>query len=162
MMRGARTPHGRVRILNATDSRVSVPISLVIELIAAGLHSGGSIPGVLVAVGENLKTNVGVALTRAGRSLLLGASWREAWNGAPRELRVVEEALVHAWEFGAPAAEALRSAREASEREALARAKVEAQRLGVMLVVPLGLCFLPSFILLAVVPLVVILAGGWQ
>jgi pilus assembly protein TadC len=103
---------------------------------------------------------VGTCLVRAGRSLLLGATWREAWEEAPAELRVLEEALVHAWEFGAPAAEALRSAREISEREALARAKAEAQRLGVRLVVPLGLCFLPSFILLAVVPLVAILAGA--
>lgn len=156
----ARTPSSRVRALRSTESGISVPTSLMIELIAAGLHSGGSIPRVLVAVGEAIETDVGTCLVRAGRSLLLGATWREAWEEAPAELRVLEEALVHAWEFGAPAAEALRSAREISEREALARAKAEAQRLGVRLVVPLGLCFLPSFILLAVVPLVAILAGA--
>ncbi|MCU1692975.1 MAG: hypothetical protein JWM64_2066, partial [Frankiales bacterium] len=52
-------------------------------------------------------------------------------------------------------------ARLAAEARASATARAEqrARRAGVLAVAPLGLCFLPAFVLLGVVPVVVGLAG---
>jgi pilus assembly protein TadC len=40
-----------------------------------------------------------------------------------------------------------------------ARAEAGAQRLGVLVVLPLGLCFLPAFLLTGVVPVIVAVLG---
>ena len=52
----------------------------------------------------------------------------------------------------------LHAAADAIRREAQDRSETAAARLGVWLVVPLGLCFLPAFFLIAVVPAVISLA----
>ena len=55
---------------------------------------------------------------------------------------------------GVPAAGLLRSAAEQARREARSAGERAAASLGVMLMLPLGLCILPSFMLLGVAPLV--------
>lgn len=140
---------------------VPLPAAVIIELLSASLASGAAIPRALTAVGDSIEGHAGQFLSQAGRSLLLGAGWREAWEGAPQSLLIIPKTLRHSWEFGAPCAEALSAARSASEKEALTAAKERAQKLGVTLVVPLGLCFLPSFVALAVIPIVATLAEQW-
>ncbi|MYW04674.1 type II secretion protein F, partial [Streptomyces sp. SID3343] len=56
---------------------------------------------------------------------------------------------------GAPAAQAV--ARAADEQRAAQRrtATAAARRVGVRATVPLGLCFLPAFLLIGVVPIVI-------
>jgi pilus assembly protein TadC len=156
-----RHTHMRAIHLTRQPEMPEVPLALVIELLSAAIASGASIPRALTAVGESLDSETGDALARVGRALLLGASWREAWHGTSDALDVLSKTLRYAWEFGAPCADALHAAREAAEREELTAAKERAQKLGVHLVVPLGLCFLPSFIVLSIIPLVVTLAGSW-
>ena len=56
---------------------------------------------------------------------------------------------------GVPAAELLRSEAEERRRSALADSQQQAQALGIRLMVPLGVCVLPAFMILAVVPLFV-------
>ncbi|MCA1721019.1 MAG: type II secretion system F family protein, partial [Actinobacteria bacterium] len=67
--------------------------------------------------------------------------------------------LARAAEGGAPVADTV--ARLAQDARAVARAAGEqaARRVGVLVVAPLGLCFLPAFVLLGVVPVVLGLAG---
>jgi hypothetical protein len=68
-------------------------------------------------------------------------------------------ALVRASDGGAPVAAAV--ARLAADARAAARERDRraARQAGVRAVLPLGLCFLPAFVLLGVVPVVVGLAG---
>lgn len=68
-------------------------------------------------------------------------------------------ALGRAAEGGAPVAAAV--ARLAADARARSRAQSElaARRVGVLVVAPLGLCFLPAFVLLGVVPVVAGLVG---
>jgi tight adherence protein B len=54
---------------------------------------------------------------------------------------------------GVPAAELLRSDGRERRRDALAAAQVAAQALSVRLMIPLGVCVLPAFLILSVVPL---------
>jgi hypothetical protein len=102
---------------------------------------------------------LGPALRRAGRALLLGATWAEAWDGAPEVLAPLVDALEPAWVDGAAPGPLLRQAAGSVRSTRHREAQEAAARLGVRLVLPLGLCFLPAFVLLGLVP-VVLAAGG--
>ena len=140
----------------ATASSSGVDEALVLDLAAAALACGASLPGALRALGEALDEE---ELAVAGRALLLGADWEEAWDApddeAWRERRSrLEGCLRPGWEDGAsPApllegtAASLRAGRRAADEEA-------AERLAVRLVLPLGLCHLPAFVVLGIAPVV--------
>lgn len=131
----------------------------MLEVLAAACRTGASLPRALCATGAAVGGTRGTALERAGHGLVLGADWHEAWTGAPGELAPVVRALRPAWEDGARPAEALHTAAEAVRREQHARALEAAGRLGVRLVLPLGLCYLPAFVLVGLVPVLVSMAG---
>ena len=140
----------------ATAPVCRVDEALVLDLAAAALSAGASLPGALQALGEALDER---GLTVVGRALLLGAEWDEAWqapdDAAWRERRTrLEGCLRPGWEDGASptallvgTAAALRAGRRAADEEA-------AERLAVRLVVPLGLCHLPAFVVLGIAPVV--------
>ncbi|MEP6479956.1 MAG: type II secretion system F family protein [Rhodoglobus sp.] len=67
----------------------------------------------------------------------------------------VDEALDLSRRAGVPAADLLRSAADEARRDARAAAQVKAESLGVRLMLPLGLCILPAFMVLGVLPLLV-------
>lgn len=143
-------------VASATVPTSRVDEALVLDLAAAALACGASLPGALQALGEALEEE---ELVVAGRALLLGADWDEAWNAPDNEewrqrRRRLEGCLRPGWEDGAsPAplltgtAASLRAGRRAADEEA-------AERLAVRLVLPLGLCHLPAFIVLGIAPVV--------
>ena len=59
-----------------------------------------------------------------------------------------------------PPGAALRAAAGTLRRERHVRALEAAARLGVRLVLPLGLCYLPAFVLVGLVPVIVSMAAG--
>jgi tight adherence protein B len=61
---------------------------------------------------------------------------------------------------GVPAAALLRAAADERRRDARARSAVAAERLGIALMLPLGVCILPAFLLVGVVPLFVALLSS--
>jgi tight adherence protein B len=67
---------------------------------------------------------------------------------------LVDRVLALSARAGVPAADLLRSEAEEARREATAAAQQQAEALAVRLMLPLGLCVLPSFIVLGVVPLI--------
>ncbi|WXF90273.1 hypothetical protein WDV91_12795 [Curtobacterium flaccumfaciens pv. flaccumfaciens] len=67
----------------------------------------------------------------------------------------LREVLDLARRAGVPAAGLLRRAAEDVRDEAAADGLVAAERLAVRLVLPLGVCVLPAFVLVGVVPVVV-------
>jgi hypothetical protein len=100
----------------------------------------------------------GERLSRVGTLLALASSWDEAWAPMPSDagLRL---ALRGAWESGAAPGPALQVAANQARRRRRAAARTAAATLGTRLVLPLGLCFLPAFVLLGLVPVVLSLAG---
>ena len=141
-------------------SEPSVDVTVVLDLLAAALASGAGLPRSLDAVGRSVGGVDGTSLSRAAAALLLGAGWAQAWERVPGRLGPVAEALRPAWVHGAPPGDALRVAREQLVHEGRARARTAAARLGVRLVLPLGLCLLPAFVLLGLVPVMVALGSG--
>lgn len=138
----------------------SVDLTVVLDLVGAALGSGAGVPRALEAVGRAVGGGDGAGLARAATALLLGAGWSQAWEQTPGRLRPVADALRPAWVHGAPPGDALRVARDQLVHDRRARAKSAAARLGVRLVLPLGLCLLPAFVLLGLVPVMVALGSG--
>lgn len=131
----------------------SVDAVLVLHLVAAALRTGASIPRALAAVGTAAEQPT---LVRTGRLLLLGAAWEEAWGHESRS--ALAAALEPAWCDGANPLPLLEHAAASLRSRGHHRAKQAAARLGVRLVLPLGLCHLPAFVLIGVVP--VLLSAG--
>nr|WP_300337092.1 hypothetical protein [Actinomyces sp.] len=140
----------------AESASQGVDEALVLDLAAAALSCGSSVPGTLEALAQALDEP---ACGVVARALLLGAGWQEAWRAAQDEdwcarRQDLEACLRPGWEDGASpvpllaaTAASLRSGRGARDQEA-------AERLAVRLVVPLGLCHLPAFVALGIVPVV--------
>lgn len=146
---------GRTRI-SALDPAV------LLDLADAGLSAGSSVPAMLLGLGQALDDHDSAesqSLRQAGRALLLGASWPEAWARAPESLASLSEALEPAWADGADPGPLLRQAAATVRAGRSRRAQEAAARLGSRLVLPLGVCYLPAFILIGVLP-VVVSAGG--
>jgi Flp pilus assembly protein TadB len=139
---------------------VEVPVAVVLDLLDAACSAGASVPGALGAVGRAVGGDRGVALERVAAGLALGAAWDEAWAGAPRGLGTAGDALRPAWEVGAAPGGGLRSAGRTLRREEHGRALAAAGRLGVHLVLPLGLCYLPAFVLVGLVPVLISMGSG--
>lgn len=109
---------------------------------------------------KSLDSDIADDLQRAARSLLLGAPWQEAWAEASARLDPLQEALEPAWCDGASPGPILERTADRIRRSRVRVAKEDAQRIGVKLALPLGICFLPAFVFLGILPLVVTLAGA--
>ncbi|MDR7382959.1 type II secretion system F family protein [Promicromonospora iranensis] len=138
--------------------QAGVDVQVVLALVAAALRSGAGVPRALEATGVAVGGSDGLELTRAAHALVLGADWERAWTGVRGELAPMVRALRGAWLDGAAPGEALGAAGEEVRHERRATARTAAARLGVRLVLPLGTCYLPAFVLVGLVP--VLLALG--
>ncbi|MFC9506022.1 type II secretion system F family protein [Streptomyces sp. NPDC057002] len=137
-------------------------LPLAADLLAACIAAGASPVIAAQAVGEALGGPVGDALARGAAEVRLGgepgAAWRRlaAVPGAEGLARLLERAGVSGLPAAAPVARLAAEARADWGRAATARAR----RAGVMVSAPVGLCFLPAFIAVGVLPVVIGLAGG--
>lgn len=130
----------------------------VLDLLVVAVEAGASVPHALRAAGAAVGGRAGADLEHAGAALLLGAPWVAAWVHAPA-LGSALGGLASAWDAGTPAGPALRLAAAELRRRRDRAAREAAARLGVRLVLPLGLCFLPAFVLTGLVPVLLSLAG---
>lgn len=130
-----------------------VDTALVLELLAAQLRAGLAPLAALGALAEALNSRV---LHTVCQRLQMGSGWGSAWSGsAAGTFGELRDALAPAYTGGAPSTALLLSLADAhrlSERRAAERA---AGKLSVALVVPLGLCSLPAFICLGIVPILI-------
>lgn len=92
---------------------------------------------------------------RPGDSARPAGSARPGGSARAEEDARLGEALDLSRRAGVPAAALLRAAAEDLRDDAAAAGLAAAERLGVRLVLPLGTCVLPAFVLLGVVPVVV-------
>lgn len=153
-----RRPPGQVSPPQVSE--VVVDPALVIALLGAAMAAGAPVPRAVRVVGAALGSVLGHHLVRAGARLELGASWDEAWQGAPAGVQVVAAGLRDAWEVGAAPGALLQVAADQHRDRRRAAAHEAAGALGARLVLPLGLCSLPAFVLLGLVPVVLSLAGS--
>jgi pilus assembly protein TadC len=129
------------------------------DLLAVCLAAGVPVGAAVAAVGAALPPPLGEHLTRVAALLRLGAEPRRAWAEAPAELAPLGRVLVRTGESGAAAVPALRALAADGRAAARSAAEADVRRAGVWVLAPLGLCFLPAFVCLGVVPMVLGIAG---
>lgn len=143
-------------------AEVGADLPLALDLLAACLAGGASPPQAVAAVAGAVPGACGRRFERVAAALAVGSPPAEAWRAlgeGPGPAGAAARALARAAEGGAPVAASVLRIAEDTRRDAAARAGRAARRAGVLAVGPLGLCFLPAFLLLGVVPAVVGLAG---
>lgn len=136
-----------------TSNMPPVDTALVLELLAAQLRAGLAPLAALGTLAEALNSR---PLHTVCQRLQMGSGWGSAWSGsAAGTFGELRDALAPAYTGGAPSTALLLSLADAhrlSEHRAAERA---AGKLSVALVVPLGLCSLPAFICLGIVPILI-------
>ncbi|WBB73280.1 type II secretion system F family protein [Micromonospora sp. WMMD1128] len=141
--------------------RETADLPLAADLLAAALRAGAPVDRSALAVAEALGGPLADRLGRVGRTLGLGGTAIEAWE----HLRPVPgagslvAAAVRSSNSGAALAGALTRLADDLRAERSTAAEATARRAGVLIVLPLGLCFLPAFILAGLVPVIVAVLG---
>ncbi len=143
-------------------ARAARELPLAADLLAACIAAGAAPVEAAQAVGESMDGPVGTRLSSGAAQLRLGGGHTGAWQRLAMlpGARPLARLLERAGESGAPAAEA--AARLAAETRAEwgRAATARARRAAVLVTAPVGLCFLPAFVALGVLPVVIGLAGG--
>jgi pilus assembly protein TadC len=130
------------------------------DLLAACLGAGLPVPAAVRAIAEELPAGPAEVLRHVARLLALGADPVQAWAPALKHPDVAALARGARRTARSGAALAALSSALAAEVRAAAQegAEARAQRAAVLIAGPLGLCFLPGFLCLGVLPVVVGLA----
>lgn len=131
------------------------------DLLAACLRAGLPVPTAVLAVAGGLPEAAAAALRSTSELLALGADPTTAWAPAlqcPGTAELARGARRTARSGTALAGVAAELA-SAIRAQAGDLAEARAQRAGVLITGPLGLCFLPAFVCLGIVPVVIGLAA---
>ena len=146
---------------SAADRAVPLEVSptVVLELVAAALRAGlpgpQAVESAATACGKQVRRRLAASLD----AWRLGIPAERAWAAVDPAFEPLARSLVLAERTGASAAVVLVAAASDARSARQRRAVVAARRLGVLLVLPLGLTTLPAFVLMGVAPVVLGLAG---
>jgi Flp pilus assembly protein TadB len=130
------------------------------EQLAVCLEVGLPVAAAVAAAAQPLDGPTGVALRRVAGLLELGADPTAAWRYAEHTVPLAAFARAAARSAGTGAALAHTARGESARIRAVLAddAEARAQRAGVLITGPLGLCFLPAFLVLGIAPVVIGLA----
>ena len=134
--------------------------AMMLELVAAMLDAGSGIGRSLELVAATASPGYRRSLRPVVAALAIGADWETAWRSSEvrlPEILEMRDALGFAAMTGAPSSAILYAQAARIRRERFRAAEKRAASLGVKLVIPLGLCSLPAFICLGVVPVLLAL-----
>jgi len=141
--------------------RTAVPVAEVagvIELLALTLRGGVGLVEAMEAVATRVGGPLGLHLQTVAAAGRWGVDDAMAWASVPSAWQPAARALRMAASAGVPPADALAGAADQVRRAEQQRLEVATATLGVRIVLPLGLLFLPAFLLTTVVPIVLALA----
>lgn len=150
-----RTRSAAAEPQRAASARRALELPIAVEVLASCLSIGATQEQALDAVAHGLGGSLAVDFSRAAGALRVGADVAEAWSLVPSaDLRSLASVLSRAHITGAPVAPQLWMLADQHRQQARLVAMDAARTLGVRSTGPLGLCFLPAFVLVAIVPLV--------
>ncbi|WP_199431581.1 type II secretion system F family protein [Qaidamihabitans albus] len=130
------------------------------DLLAACLKAGLPVPTAVRAVAGSAPQEAADALRATAELLALGAEPAEAWAPTRRCPATAElaRAACRTGRSGTALASVASALAERARAATGDEAEARAQRAGVLITGPLGLCFLPAFLCLGVIPVVIGLA----
>jgi Flp pilus assembly protein TadB len=157
LVSGSETPAQR-----RERAEVARDLPLLVLFLATALRAGAATSTAARQAAAALPGPAADRLLVAADRLALGVPPERVWSAlaSDPELGAVGRSLARAERTGAPVAAVVE--RLADDLAAASRAQVEdqARGVGVRAAVPLGVCLLPSFLLLGIVPLVASLVAG--
>ncbi|WP_370969255.1 type II secretion system F family protein [Amycolatopsis sp. cg9] len=144
-----------------TDIATRLRLAGTLDLLAACLRAGLPVPSALDAVADTAPAEAGEALRSTAGLLTLGSRPEEAWEPVRTTPGLAElaGAATRTSRSGAAFATAAADLAVRFRDELAAEAEERAERAGVALALPVGVCFLPAFFCLGVLPVVLGLAG---
>jgi Flp pilus assembly protein TadB len=144
------------RAARTRRARIVAEAPVAIDLLAACLRGGTTWHDSVEAVAQAVGGPLGGEFARIAARIRLGADPAEEWLALGREpaLAPLGRAVARAAAGGAPLAATLTRLARDQRRAARTAASSRARAAGVRAVAPLGLCFLPAFVLLGIVPAV--------
>ncbi|OBK44814.1 type II secretion system F family protein [Mycobacterium kubicae] len=159
-----RTQGPRRRLIRGTDP---LAVASSLDVFAVCLQAGMAVSAAAAATAVSAPPALAAQLSRAADLLALGADPSLAWSPAPDlpagDLDAQTDALLRlarrSASSGAALAEGVVELAAQSRHDAVQAAAAAAERAGVLIAGPLGLCFLPAFVCLGIVPVVAGLAG---
>ncbi|TWD81111.1 type II secretion system (T2SS) protein F [Kribbella amoyensis] len=137
-------------------ARLTADLPLAVDLLAACLRAGRPPQAALGTVSRALDGPLADLLAEVEHRLTLGTDPADAWSALSDEppcapfARAVQRAL----RSGAPLAKTLEHQADDTRRSLHWAAETQARTVETRAVLPLGLCFLPAFVLLGIVPTV--------
>ncbi|MDH2426728.1 type II secretion system F family protein [Sphaerisporangium sp. TRM90804] len=142
-------------------ARLVADLPFAADVMVACLRAGQPVTGAVETAADAVGGPLGDSLAWVGGQLRLGAAPEAAWSAlkGDRALSGLVLGMTRAASSGAPVADVLTRLADDARRKGRAEASAAARRAGVQVVAPLGLCFLPAFVLLGIVPVVAGLAG---
>jgi pilus assembly protein TadC len=150
--------------------RESDPLAVAssLDVLAVCLEAGMAVPTAAAATASAAPPLLARVMRRAADLLALGADPAVAWSVPPGlpagSLDTQTDALLRlarrSAASGTALAEAVAELAAQCRYDAAHTAVAAAERAGVLIAGPLGLCFLPAFVCLGIVPVVAGLAGG--
>ena len=153
---GPKQPRDRPVVASPLD--VAADIELFAACTAAGLPVATAISAVAVAASPT----TAVTWRRASALVAVGASVSDAWQvlAQIQGLDDLARIALHSGSYGAAIATGCERTAARLREEAVDQAVGAAERAGVLIALPLTLCFLPAFILLGLAPMVLSLGSG--
>ncbi|WP_394940033.1 type II secretion system F family protein [Psychromicrobium sp. YIM B11713] len=148
------------------EARDLPEIPLTLELLASMLDAGSSLDAGLAHLAAFSEGPASRGLSAVTGALRTGGGWTAAWQigsqliragPVQNRLRQLEASLRLVALTGAPSSSLLRAEASRKRRELHRELQERAAALGVKLVLPMGLCALPAFICLGVLPVVLAL-----
>lgn len=144
------------------DERLAQQLPVALDLVVAVLASGRPAVVAFEVVAEVTEPPVAEELGLVARRLRSGADLASVWDVLVQHpvLGVVGRAFRRAEQSGAPVADVLAATAADLRRDRAATARERARAVGVRTAAPLGLCFLPAFFLVGIVPSLLGVAAG--
>lgn len=161
--RRAGVPVGRSRPHRQNTSRPDpFAMASALDVLSVCLSSGMTVPAAASATAAFAPRALGALLRRAADLLALGADPDAAWKvraDADDSCAAVARLARRSASSGSALADGAAELAEQSRQDATHAAAAAAERAGVLIAGPLGLCFLPAFVCLGIAPVVAGLAG---
>ncbi len=138
-----------------------------LDVLAVCLAAGMAVSTAAAATAASAPPKLAAVLRRAADLLALGSDPSAAWSMSPEvsadSVDTQTDALLRlarrSASSGAALADGVAELADQSRHDAAHAATAAAERAGVLIAGPLGLCFLPAFVCLGIVPVVAGLAG---
>lgn len=133
-----------------------------LDVLAACLSSGMSVAGAAAAAGRSAPRPLGDVLNRAASLLVLGAEPATAWTppqpSPDQRTAALQRLAIRSAASGAALARGIADLADEARLDAGDEARAAAERASVLIAGPLGLCHLPAFVCLGIVPVIAGLA----